>query len=230
MRTLFDTRVSRRAPVDAAVKAVLLRQGHCEDCRLHFAPNIPADVRRHRRRHDSWRRGVRRTTLAGDPLVVGDALPDGYQLTVCGPQAPRRVQDFAVTVGRLANRETRYDFGVYHPRETWTRDHDVHVLLTWHGDRAIGFLRAEQREDEAYTLWTGDRQIALRPAVPPRWTIGFIWIHHAHRRRGLGRALVAAAGELGGVPVSEVGWNPPFTEAGEALARSLCPDGVWLGD
>jgi GNAT superfamily N-acetyltransferase len=202
----------------------------CDDCGLTFALDVPADVRLHRRRHDSWRHGVRRRTLAGDPLVVGNALPDGYQLTVCGPQAPRRLQDFAVTVARLANRETRYDFGVYHPRDRWSREQDVHGVLAWHGDRAIGFLRAERREDEAYLVWTGDRPIPWRPARPPRWTIGFLWIHHAHRRRGLGRALVAAAAALAGIPVSEVGWNPPFTEAGAALARSLCPDGVWLGD
>jgi hypothetical protein len=61
----------------------------------------------------------------------------------------------------------------------------------------------------------------------PIWSIGFAWVSRAHRREGWIRQTVAAASERLGF-AGLFGWYTPFTEDGEATARALCPDGIFI--
>ena len=182
-------------------------------CGLLFAPDVLEDVRLHRREHDEWLHGVR-SRIRGWQHVgeTGDGQEGDYVLTDVGPRSPLAQRQVAEKVGRWGNRETRYDFGVYHAESRQIRDAEVHALMAWRGDRAVGVLILDQEDEEAFVRWEELRPgqpLRLTPAVPKRWTVAFMWVHRDHRRRGVASALLSAAARV-------------------AVGRH-CPDGFWIG-
>ena len=195
---------------------------NCE-CGLLYSSDSQSDRRRHKREHDEWENGVRSDAPS---LQVG--RHGEYRITVVPPNAPARLLEVAGRLGRIGNRETRYDGGVYslyrHPDAL--REHGVHALLVWHGERAIGILVCDRRSEEVYIRWDDEPGLRL-PVQRPRWSVAYAWVHPAHRRKGIGGALFRAAADVGRVAVSELGLLGPFTDEGEALVRKHFPDGFW---
>lgn len=201
-------------------------------CGLLFAPDVPEDVRLHRREHDEWLHGVRSRRRGWQRVGETGNGQEGYVLTDVGPRSPLAQRRVAEKVGRWGNRETRYDFGVYHAESRRIRDAEVHALLVWRDDRAVGILILDRRDQEAFFRWEELRPgqpLRLTPAVPKRWTVAFMWVHRDHRRKGVGSALLFAAARVAGVRVADLGWVVPFSDPGEAPARQHCPDGFWIG-
>ena len=55
-----------------------------------------------------------------------------------------------------------------------------------------------------------------------------IWIYEHYRRMGITSGTVKAIAQYFDVDVSSIGWFYLFTEAGEALVRSICPDVIYI--
>ena len=118
-------------------------------CGLLYFSDSPGDRRRHKKEHDEWANGVK-----GDAPGLQVGSHGEYHITVVPPNAPARLREVAGSLGRIGNRETHYDLGVYRYRcPKALREHSVHALLAWHGDMAIGILVLERRTEEAYATW-----------------------------------------------------------------------------
>ena len=196
----------------------------CE-CGMLYASDVANDRKLHRREHDEWANGVRGNAPGAQVGSHGE-----YLITVVPPNAPARLREVAGRLGRIGNRETRYDFGVYHYRDPrGLREHSVHALLAWHGERAIGILVFDRRDEEVYIRWDDEpgRTYRVRPAPNPRWSVTYAWVHSAHRKKGIAGALFHAAADFARVPINELGLLGPFTDDGEALVRNHFPEGFW---
>jgi hypothetical protein len=144
-------------------------------------------------------------------------------------RSSRALRDRAQRIGSAANRETRFDFGVYHAAEADAeyRDLDSHAFLLRRANRGIGLLVVRWRSPTwwyDWHTWPTDTDEKL----PPRRTVGLVWIHQAHRRHSLAASLVRDGARYLGITVSDLAWEVPMSPSGEALARSLCPSGCWI--
>ena len=91
----------------------------------------------------------------------------------------------------------------------------------------VGYARVMDRPTAG--RWRPDADDYDTDVLPTvRATVGPIWTFRDHRRTRVASRLVAAVAALNGTTVVELAWEAPFTEAGEALARHLTPDALWL--
>lgn len=58
--------------------------------------------------------------------------------------------------------------------------------------------------------------------------VGLIFVAKEWRRTGVATAFVQALASDAGMTTADITWEQPFTEAGEALARAVSPDRVWI--
>ena len=200
----------------------------CE-CGLVYLPDHPPDVRYHRRVHDAWEHGVKIGPLQSDRVVAHRA---GIEVLVVAPDAPRAQRHRARLVGSTANKETHYDFGVYSEYMRHERGYSTHVFLARETDRAVGVVVTRARGSFSRTTWSDDGtpdDSAARPCdTGDRWTVDFAWTHRRHRRRGIATLLIRTAASHFAVHVHDLAWGAPFEPGGEALARQLCPEVLYL--
>jgi GNAT superfamily N-acetyltransferase len=194
---------------------------------MHYVRGLPADERAHRTRHDSIVNGTPSRAPKSDIVVWRERDARITVVTPCSPIAQRRL---AARAGRLANMELRYDGGVYDEYET-PDSRDLHIFLYHRGERIVGFMIVERRTHIFRWNWsaTTEREPELVPGAAPTWTVGFLWVHRASRRTGVGRSLIRAAVERLGIKEKLFAWYPPFSSAGEAFARSIHSKVVLLG-
>jgi ribosomal protein S18 acetylase RimI-like enzyme len=192
----------------------------CE-CGFTFVPSFRPDAIRHRKEHAEYLDGVRFQPLSTDEIV---ANADGLRITVVRPHSPLAQRKRAARIGRRANRETRYDFGVYEAQGNST--FSIHAFIGWQGEHAVAFMLLERRGTWR-TRWA-DLDVGLDPQIisedHDRWTVGFLWVLPRLRRKGIARSLLHEAQRFTGIPILELGWYPPFTPEGKALVRSVCSD------
>jgi hypothetical protein len=144
------------------------------------------------------------------------------------PIAWRRV---AYNLARLAQRAEGYDFPSFPPPAGRARDDQEHTraFLYCEGPTAVGYLVAADQP-------TGARWDFTQEEVPPgpdhqvRPTVGLAFTCFHWRRQGIASALVRAVAQHANVPTSGLAWDTPFTEEGEALARTFAGDDgrVWI--
>jgi len=105
------------------------------------------------------------------------------------------------------------------------RLYSPHAFVPVLGDRTCGILVVRKKECWTYE-WASENLVSADPVV--RWCADRIWVEESYRRRGIARSTVAAAAKRFGVEVTEMGWVTPFSDDGEALARSLAPETVHM--
>ena len=132
----------------------------------------------------------------------------------------------AHNTSRVANREMRYDGGIYRSYDP-PDERQIRIYLLVQGSRAVGLLLLEQRTTIWLCRW--DREPDKNPIcderadIPWMWSVGFIWTHADHRRTGLSvRLLQVVFGDLNLSP-TKIGWYTPFSDAGDKFVRRLCP-------
>jgi len=108
-----------------------------------------------------------------------------------------------------------------------TVDNDDQRLYVLRADtRAIAFVFTALADRFWQLEWTegGFPRLRSRSALLDRRpAIGRVWVASDYQRKGLGAALAACALSHLAVPPPEVGWTYPFTSAGNAMVRRLCP-------
>jgi GNAT superfamily N-acetyltransferase len=176
----------------------------CSEC----YPRCQMERRSHAPMHKQWEHGV---------LIPADILrrhgPRLQQVVrIAAYDDPVPLRRLAYAAAQVARREGGWDFvsfpyparGDYYGSGPEARGH-----LYVEGGRVVGYLvvYVEQRN------W--DRPHAI---------LGPLWVAAAHRRRGIGRQLFAAAiadAEAFGTPPA---WLAPFTATGERFVEAVDPD------
>ena len=197
---------------------------HCE-CGLTFLPSHRPDARRHRKEHDEYLAGVRVSPLRDDEVV---SETNDLRITVVRPGSSLRQRKRAEHVGRRANWDTHYDFGVYSASEDGNRTFQIHAFIGSSQERAVSFMLLETRSTVWLARWVDLGANHLEPGKVSegikQWTVGFIWVLPRLRRKGIARKLLREAARFAQIPVTELGWYTPFTPEGELLVRAACPD------
>jgi len=136
-------------------------------------------------------------------------------------------------IARRANCEMHYDFGAAGIYDSLaTAEFRTHAFIAVHEERAIGFAVIEKRTHVWRCRWSdrdrdynaGGYRPPKLPDSRPRFAAVFAWTLPRFRRQGLARRLIEQAAAFAAVPIAELGWCPPFSEAGEVLVRKLCPE------
>jgi ribosomal protein S18 acetylase RimI-like enzyme len=185
----------------------------------------------HRSVHDQYLYGAPAKPLKDDEVV---AEADGVQIILVRPTALAAQRKRVEKIGYVANREMHYDTGVYHATEReYHRDSDVHALLALREGRVIAMVLLGRRKSIYKGFWNDTEPPSPLPAQRVetegnRWTVCFVWVLPKFRRSGLARKLVEEASRFCGVPVQELCWYWPFSDAGAQLAHRLCPKDIWL--
>lgn len=187
---------------------------------MEYVAEFPEDAKVHRGYHDKIVNGIYAPRIKSDEVVWEK---DDYRITVVNYFSPRTQKIRAGKAAVVANKDTPFDFAPYYSREPLD-DRNVHIFLLYIKSRIIGFLIVERR-DTVWSFTWKEYEKAVRKntlQVEPLWSIGLAWIHHKHRRRGLGAQLVQTAASHFDLETHSSGWYTPFTDDGEKLAKSLC--------
>jgi GNAT superfamily N-acetyltransferase len=173
--------------------------------------------------------GVAAKPLRSDCVVYAD---DAVRITLVGPDAPlvqrRRVEKIA---GR-ANWEMRYGFGIYGAAEKGNTELEIHAFVGCRNERAVALVIFERRSHVWVARWDENAEPCDPTKVEnagPKWTVGFIWVLARYRRQGIALRLLEQASRYTRVPVSDLGWYPPLSSGGKALARRICPLQFFIG-
>jgi len=150
-----------------------------------------------------------------------------YNILVVNRASCSADRERAQHIGRRANQELEFDFGIYDPNDLDPR-RDPHAFLGVMGEIEVGVLVAERRGQAMWTVtWAEyDSRIAPDREIPVKgyWSVTAVWVAPDHRRHGMASLLVHSAAAEFGVELSELGWYTPFSDAGESLVRSLCSE------
>ncbi|MYW18561.1 hypothetical protein GT039_24035 [Streptomyces sp. SID2955] len=174
--------------------------------------------RAHARHHVEWALGVR----------APENLDWWGSLAVVTTRSPIAWRRLVSRVARMPQRENHYDFSSWsHLDEPEVTPDNVRAYLLRANARVIGYLAAH--DHRRHVRWDlvegssdGDQDDTLRPRVD------LVWVADTCRRRGVGARLVQALADDFGCDVADVSWSAPISVAGQALARWLSPEGVWV--
>lgn len=97
--------------------------------------------------------------------------------------------------------------------------------------RAVGMALTDAGEHFFRLGWRDAHSFALKQLDPPhleapRTKIARVWLAANYRHRGLALEMLRAIAAYDGLAVQDLGWELPFTDAGSALVRRICPDVV----
>ena len=200
-------------------------------CEFPYHPADPAQVRKHDRYHDEVSNGVYARPAKSDEVIWKQGRD---RITVMRHRTALRAQrERAWRAAFAANREMRYDGGVYCAEDP-PDERDLHVFLPHRGNRIVGLLIMERRTPMWSGTWDEFDESKASNAEPqsaeqtPVWSVGFVWVLPRHRREGLARRLVLEGCAFLGAQVEHLGWYVPFMQSGEALVRKLCPVKLYL--
>jgi len=205
----------------------------CAECGLTYAPGNPDDQREHRRRHR--RLSLRWRSAPGEQIAGVDG--DLRVLVVnCASKAWLRRR--ADGIGRRANLEMHYDFGVYDGDAV--NEFREHAFIGIAADQVASFVVVDCRTSFMRVPWeqihrnpVGDtwRMYTHGRAFERRrgWTVSFVWTPQAIRRAGFARRTIAIVAKTLQLPVADLAWHDPFTDAGRDFVRSLSPETVLIG-
>ena len=196
----------------------------CPECGFGYAESIASDRRLHRRVHDEIVNGLRRSGLRSCPVAWRNGSRFVVAITGQSPPAHRRL---AQEVSLVAAGEAEFSNVAYSAHEQ-PDDRQIHLFIGVEEDRAQAYLCLEKRSHIWQCTWhEHDEVVAHQLDRQPMWSIGYAWGSRGNRRTGWMRATVAAAAEWLGFG-SDFGWYTPFSASGAALARALCPSGIYI--
>ena len=197
---------------------------HCGVCDFMYASDLPADRRRHSRRHDEHVNGIPWKAMNRENIL--EATPD-FRLLLVDITDPKFLRTRAAKLGRRANRETRYDFGVYCDEEL-----GMAAVIGIVEHRAVSMLVTQPMDWIARWSWKAKdsrEQPAKVPDARPRNGCGFLWVLPKHRGAGVAKKMADAAIALSPYPKEDFPWQPPFSDSGERFLRKYCPDTFVIG-
>ena len=199
----------------------------CPKCGLGYEPDYPDNVKAHRRYHDRIVNGVYARKIKSDKIIHDE---NECRITVVNYLSPIAQKVRAEKTGIVALRDTPFDFAPYHSCEQLD-ERNVHIFLYNKKNRIVGFLLVERKKHVLKLTWEEYRKAGGKeiPEAEPIWSIGLVWVHKKCRQLGLGTQLVKASSNYLDIELKTIGWYIPFTDEGEKLAKSLCPESFIIG-
>lgn len=193
----------------------------CPKCGMGYIPGLPEDEAAHFEYCD---------LIVNGPAVV--AIGDEYffwrkdedRILLVTNTSPEEHRKLAHNLSTCANREMRYDGGIYRYYDP-PDDREVHLFLYVRASRAIGLLLFEKRTIVWRCTWQGDETptCVAEPERSPMWSMGFVWVHKQHRQLGIAYQLFHEAKCALHLDEDAVGWYTPFSKDGKAFVRRLYP-------
>jgi ribosomal protein S18 acetylase RimI-like enzyme len=193
---------------------------------MAYVPEIPEDRKRHKAYHDEVVNGLRASRVRSDHVIWEQ---NDERITVVNFQSPVTQKRRAERISSLAHCDTNYDFAPYSSGETLDA-RNVHLFLGYVADRGISLLLVEKRSHVWEYTWEEYEKHEAQQLCDhvPIWSVGFVWVHRGHRRRGWARRLAKQAARLFAVDIQSFGWRTPFSDDGEAMVRRFCPDRFYI--
>ena len=196
----------------------------CSECGFNYVESSGTDRRLHRRVHDEIVHGLRRSGLRSCPVALRIA---SRSVVVVNDESALTHRRLAQEVSLVAAGDTEFSSVAYSAREQ-PDDHHIHLFIGVEDDRAQAYVCFEKRSHIWRCTWQEyDEGVTHRLDREPMWSIGYAWVSRGNRRTGWIRVIVAAASRHLGF-ANEFGWYAPFSDAGEAVARALCPSGIFI--
>lgn len=198
----------------------------CPDCGMGYVPEVPEDMKSHKKYHDKVVHGIPTKPAKSDRVIWREGT---YRIAVVDYTSPDYQRKRAQEAAFIANRETHYSPAPYHASESMY-EFNTHVFLLYYQNRIIGLLIMDRRSQIWKCTWEEFEKGTAQDLCghPPMWSISFIWIHNRHKRHGLAKRLVAEALSFLKTNVNSIGWNSPFTELGKIFVKRICPDYIYI--
>ncbi len=193
----------------------------CPKCGMGYVPGLPGDEAEHTRYCDLMVNGPSAGLLVG-AHAIGTNGDD--RIILVTDSSPIEQKKLAHEVSTCANREMRYDGGIYRHNDP-PDERQIRIFLYVRVSRAVGMLLVERRTTIWRCTWNGSEtpDCIEQPEIASRWSIGFVWVHKQYRRAGFAEALFAEAKVSLGLDANDIGWSTPFSEDGKAFVRKLYP-------
>jgi hypothetical protein len=194
----------------------------CAECGLNYVEALADDRRKHRLYHGESVDGLQRHPLPTDVIIWRSETKRILVVTSLSswPQR-RRAQDLSL----LAARDMPFSGVAYNANDA-PDERNLHIFIGAESLRLVAYLAFEKRTHIGRCTWPQWSAGEVRELSDhaPMWSVGVVWVCRARRRQGwVRRLLLAATSHLGVLP-DHYGWFTPFSESGEAVARSLCPE------
>lgn len=202
------------------------RQIKCSECGFGYISDIPDNISYHKKYHDKIVNGILAWHVKSDKVIW---KAESFWITVVNYASPISQKKRAQETARIAHLDMPFDFASYHANEPFD-ERNVHVFLLHYRNRIVGFLIIERRSKIWKCTWEQyeNRKPQELPRRPPVWSVGLIWVHKLHRKKGFARQLVLEAISFLGTNTQSVGWHTPFTKLSEAMVRRLCPEYIFI--
>lgn len=193
---------------------------------MTYVPNILEDVKEHKKYHDKIVNGIYARRIISDKIVWENGC---YRITFINHHSPAIQKKRAQEAGSLAQKDTPFCFPQYHYNEALD-ERNVHNFLLYKDNRIIGYLIIEKRSWLARFTWEKYKKNGNKKLIEnePIWSVGLVWIHQLHTKKGLGSQLVKTVASFLNIEIQFIGWCTPFTADGEKLVRMLCPNFFYI--
>ena len=203
----------------------LIEELLCPNCLRYFSHfdhlSRAANIRLSKRGLSLHRRHCRRGEQPYRNCVY---QADGLEVFCVGSTPlTRKEVDYSAELSKTMCRSHEADadetawHGCVDPRDR--EEYCPHAFIPVLDGRTTGMLVTRRRFSLPFNWST---KTPLSEEETHRWCVDRIWIHGPYRRQGIASRTVEAAAKYFHTEVSDMGWTVPFTEAGEALALSLC--------
>ncbi len=193
---------------------------------MGYVPEIPDNRKFHKKYHDETVNGLRTPRILSDSVIWEQDL---LRITVVNFNSPKAQKMRAQRISSLAHRDGKYDFPAYSAGEQHD-DRDVHLFIGYVANRGISFFSVEKRSHIWRCTWKEYKKPVEKERLnhPPIRSVGRAWVHRDYRLQGWARRLAEHTALFFALEIQQLGWNTPFTDNGEAMVRSLCPDWFYI--
>ena len=196
----------------------------CDICDCMYMSDLASDRRTHSRRHDEHVNGIPWKATDRENIVEANLA---QRLVLVDFTSPKFLRIRTAKLGQRANRETRYDFGVYSEGEP-----SMAAVIGIVEQRAVSMLVTQPMDWIARWSWEAKdshEQPAQIAGAPDRRGCSFLWVLPKHRGMGLAKKMADVAIALSPHQKEDFPWLPPFTDSGERFLRGCYPDAFTLG-
>lgn len=198
----------------------------CPDCDYSYDQKLESDRNEHIEHHSNFTMGTRIPDALTLHSVAEERSVTIYAVTQRDSQQAR---EFVRDTSTRANRDLRYDFGIYEATDS-EPEQDTHAILAARDNRVIGIVIVRRRNNWISTTWKEYDSGTMDGIVGHEalWSIDAAWVLQHERKNGVATLMITTALRFLHVTDHQFAWTTPFTANGEALARKLSPNSFRL--
>jgi len=198
----------------------------CDECGCMYVPSLPQDIKHHRWWHERLILGFKTKKLKNDEIVREDG---DFYVTHITPNSPLPQRNKAELASKLAKgglgRDAGFSYFSFRAKDTQLKDY--HLFIPHNIARGIG-LFVIKKETCLEAKWDIEKLTLTGKITEPIYIVDIVWIASSQRRKGIAKDTINAIARYFGIQATSLGWSTPFTESGEHLAKSICPETILI--